>query len=191
MKSHRARFTALALASALIAFPAMAQQRPAAPAAPPAPAAPAASDADTLMVSHTLSNLTTKAMEVVIRTDGQELFRGRVDGRAPTATEADPVPELKPVVGFEVPEQKTLFWEVVYTALPEDDRASRQQQAAKAEAPKFCRQAWTAQVAPGAEKPTFLIPAQLVNSFGTCNFAIETTDEAVFDIALKMDVPPQ
>lgn len=192
-----------ALAAAVImtaALPAAAQEQPAQPAQPAAqpqegqPAAPEApqgpvSGPNSLVVSHTLSNLTASPVQVVIQMDGQQLFTGRLEARRPNAPEDEPAPEIKPILTFDIPQEKTLFWEVLYTAIPEEQ--GRQQQAARPAPPKFCRQAWTAVVAPGAQEPQILIPVQQVNKFGSCDYTIETNDEAVYDVAVKLASAPR
>lgn len=198
MMLERARVSLFAIAMAMaVALPASAQQQPAEPPAPDAPAAPEApqgptSGPNSLVVSHTLSNLTTQAVQVAIRADGTELFTGRLEGRSPAAKPDDPSPEIKPILTFAIPEEKTLFWEVLYTAIPEEPTTRRQaeERAARNEAPKFCRQAWTAVIAPGATEPQVVVPVQMVNQYGNCNFTIETTEEAVYDVAVQLAAAP-
>jgi len=183
-------------------MPAAAQQRPQQPAQPAQPAQPgAAPDApaaptgpqpgpNTFVVGHTLTNNTAIPVQVVIRTDKGQLFSGLLEGRRANAPADEPSPEISPVVAFEVPKEETLFWEVVYTDARQDDPGVVKTQAEKAKPKKFCRQAWTAVVAPGSETANLLVPVQPVNQFGNCDFVVKTDEDAVFGLNVALQAPP-
>ncbi len=187
--------------AAAVALPADAQQRqnqrqqqPARnqPAPPPAPEPPPPPQMGptTFALVHTIENRTQRAVEIVIRMDGTQVFTGKLAGLPERPIEGEEPPMIR--AGMTLPVEKegtSHFWEVVFTVLPDENAPRNANQPAPT--PKTCRQAWTGLFSPGATQPQLLAPPQQVNKSGQCDYVIAVTPGEVYDIEVQLAAVPR
>lgn len=147
--------------------------------APPPPTLPQPSTPTSFALIHTLQNMTTKPLDLVIRADGTQVFAGKLPGRPEKAAEGAEPPTLRTGMTLAVETETTHFWEIVYV---------------EPEAKKQCRQAWTGMFAPGGETPALIAPPQQVNRSGQCDFMIDVTPAnepgSIYDIRVQVAAAP-
>lgn len=170
------------------------QQQPAPPPAPQPPPLPQMGP-NSFALAHAVQNRTQTAVEVVIRMDGNQVFVGKLDAMPERPIEGEEPPTLRSAMALPVEKEGTVhFWEIVYTALPEEDANGRRGNAASNEPPappKQCRQAWTGVFSPGASQPQLVAPPQQVNKSGQCDYAIAVTPTELYEVEIQLTSAPR
>lgn len=191
--------TAVLLTAGAVALPADAQQRPRQQAQPPAPPPapepppPPQMGPTAFALVHTIENRTQTPVEILIRMDGAQVFTGKLAGVAEKPLEGEEPPTVR--AGMTLPVDKegtTHFWEIIYTAVPDETAVRRANGNANQPAPpKTCRQAWTGVFSPGASQPQLVAPPQQVNKSGQCDYQIAVTPGEVYDIEVQLASAPR